>query len=348
MEIKLNYRYIVSLLNIISKSYSKILIRAPLFDLNLLEFDYIDLNYFKTIGEREYNSYIRSIAYDVSKRDRREIPAYGQFIDILLVSGIIAPRNIDNILKYIVDQLEYRRKYPLKYPQPFIIGLDTNIFYLNFISNFLERLKDKPLIVISEPVIREISNKIDKRIGNVSALGRMVLRSIPSYRRYLYNGMESLDARKALIAYSELKYVEEKYVTKKIEGEGVGDKRIVESYHRFIKDSGYSLTLLTFDERIRSRASLLGISSIYIEPPTLKKYMLNYRNLIKLLYILSIYFIVVTIKCEAYTIEIRSIWPGKRLEDWLNKNVLINTNVEEIKEIRDRAEKILQLISRTD
>jgi len=348
MEIKLNYKYIISLLNMVSENCSKILVKAPLFNLNLIEFNYMNLDYFKIIDSDEYNSYIYSIIYGVNKKVMDEIPSYRHFIDALLISGIIAPRNIENILKYIEQQLEYRRIDPLKYPKPFILGLDTNVLYLNFISNFLDRLREKPMIIISDSVVKEISGKIDKKVRDISSLGKIVLRNILSYKGYLYNGMESFRARRALIAYSELKDVEEKYVTKRISGKCCGDRKIVESYSNFVRDSRYSLTLLTFDEKIRGYSSMRGISSIYIEPPISNSYSLNYRNLIKLLYILSIYFIAISIRCESYTIEVKSIWSGKRLEDWLNKNVLINTNVEEIKEIRDRAEKILQLISRTD
>ena len=316
--VRVPYRYLIAILNrLYSFGGSNFTVIVPYVNLRLFSFDYDDLSRvnieFSDYQIRMINRYLSKFTYDY-------------VYDSLLTSGLISPVNIDEVIGKIVNLIGERSCNLILNPRQIALALDTNMLYLKIISNyFIDRFNVPPLIV-SSIVRSEIQRWIDRRLSSSEVaryLSYCKLINYPINRaRRLFNKLFSEDCRRAIIALLELIELEKLNLVNYVYGEGVGDEALINNYSSLTDK--FNLILLTCDRGILNRALLAKLPAILIEQRRSGdlKFNLNYGNLSRILYILSLYYGSIKISSGVFSFEFNGFW-----RDW-NINDLGNGYIE--------------------
>jgi len=327
LEIEVESRFLITVLNAITGPNGKIVVKAPLFDLNLVEFNYSDLSSARVVGKAEYFMGLNTVRLRIKKSEvfDREVPGYDDFRDALLSSGVIKPPNIEDVRERILREYRLRAENPIEYPRPIVLAVDTNVLFYRIVSNFLNDIPYRLTFAVSECVKREIARKANLRVRDLSELRRGLSFRGLGTTRYVYDGILSLAARKALIALAELEYVKSNHMTYECSCEGIGDRVIAKSYRDFMRENGVEVVVLTSDYRMRTYTSTVGLRSLFLKTPQEIDVKLTYRNLAKLIYTLSTYYITLKLYSGLRWVEVRGVYPGKTMERWVEEKVVVSS-----------------------
>ncbi len=348
---------ITILLNILANYGENFEIYSPLLKIGLITFNYYDLTKFHVIDKPSYtniiNEFLNKIRPPIMKQTiemlKGELPDYSKLRDALQISGVLEFINTNQILEKLDEEIKSRPS--IEKPKPLFLALDTGVLYNRFATNYLTKLSTKPNIVISPVVLGEINRLIDSKINpTIISLMRHLFKHIANIDEIIYSTIPSFKARKALLALAERVRIEKSlgpvYIPPQ-EYYGHGDQAIIDSYLDFSKSRNCDIILLTFDDKMRGKATNLGLGSLLIlQPSTLeiKEYLKpTYETLKHLIYILAIYYIIITIRCGIYQFTIKGVWKGKKIEDWINERVKISSSEELLTKLRKTVHKVRKL-----
>ena len=107
--------------------------------------------------------------------------------------------------------------------------------------------------------------------------------------------------------------------------EGIGDRVIAKSYRDFMRENGVEVVVLTSDYRMRTYTSTVGLRSLFLKTPQEIDVKLTYRNLAKLIYTLSTYYITLKLYSGLRWVEVRGVYPGKTMERWVKEKVVVSS-----------------------
>lgn len=337
-EVILSSKELNIVLNVLTDKSSYVSIYSPLLRVELLSFDFYNLNEFELIDEPTFTSMVNEYKDKLMRVEKRlrsrllnEVPNYSHLRDALHISGALPFKRVSELISDLNDLLASPPS--IEKPKLTVLALDTNTFYLRLPTNYLLKLKIKPTLVISTAVCSEISSNLSESLRNKELLSR--LRSLFSHLtrpdEVFFLGVESFKARRALLAFSELFKVKNEFEYHLIETEGFGDEAIVNSYKSFELKSKNRVVFITLDERARALAASphILLESKYVEQVSVKemasRVKLTYESLPKLLHTLATYFMLIRVSCGAHQVLIKGVWRWKRTEDWLIENVRVKS-----------------------
>jgi len=229
---------------------------------------------------------------------------YRSVVDSLIVSGLLEPRGLSEVLGRLAAELRRREEEPLRYGKPLLLGVDTNILYNRIISRFMEkclgeRLKYLP-IVVSEASLGEIRRNFTKEYSGDEV--ERLLDNLPYYvrglidwgfmKRVFKRGKATCSAYRAFLANSEYNYLKQRYRVYEAEARSVGDEYIVVSLADFEKEHNCLVFFLTMDNHTYNYALSYGLGRAeLIEVPSSvpSKLKVGFIDFTELIYVLTLF-----------------------------------------------------------
>ena len=342
--LRIPFRYLIPILNrLYDLGGSRFTIAVPYVNLKLFSFCYDNLNDINI----EFEDYqVRMINKFLDKFTIEYV------YDSLLISGLIPPLNIDEVISKIRNLIENRSRNLILNPEQIVLALDTNILYLKIITNHFIDKMDIPPIIISSIVRNEINRWIDMRlrldeVDKYIKYCRKINYPIDRARKLFYK-LFSEDCRKAIIALLELIELEKYNLINYTNDNSVGDINLINSYSK-LKDK-FNIILLTCDRGILNRALISKISAIYVEQKRSEKLKLNlkYSNIAKALYILALYYGLIKVYSGIFSFEIQGLWSNWKISN-LNNGLIeipIDINNPVLKGLNSEI-KIISIVENT-
>jgi len=263
----------------------------------------------------------------IAKKVKREIPDYGDLLDAFFSAGILKPENENEITDFLKNRIMEAEKFTSS-PRPFAIAFDTNCFMLKVPSNLLQNKFRKISCVYSELVLEELGLLAQYKLNGVIEHLKQLYPSL-THELSLLRRCETKISRRAKMGIVEVSRLQIEYAGKTIGARVPNnfstlnsierDNQIIESYIKFREERNVELLFLTTDNNANIRAAAKGLPTFYIKQPTnLSNIEINYRNLTKLLYTLSVMFGYIKLRTGFVTSLIYSTWPGKTFNEWKN------------------------------
>ncbi|OYT30706.1 MAG: hypothetical protein B6U94_05760 [Thermofilum sp. ex4484_79] len=260
-----------------------------------------------------------------------EVPSRSSIRDSLMISGSLTYPNMDEVISKIE---ELGAETSLEKPSMSFLAIDTNVLYNRFLSNIESRLRRMPPILVSKCVVSEISDTMQKRLRQCEL---SLLRKLFNYygteglSYQVYNtNTPSLVARRAFSALRELERIKNKY---RVVNTGMeyckGDRSIVEDYAKFASQ-GSNVVFLTFDSMSRAYSYSYNLESIFVETPAYSRPKIEFYNLCEVIYQLLQVFMILKISSGIKSVQLYNMWSGKRIDDWVEGMVMLETSDKEV------------------
>lgn len=309
--------------------------------INKIEINYPPLGFIFSIdiGEKCKISIIDPKEYDYKRNDlikklrkfEEEIPNFENLINILTISGILHPQNINDMRKQIDDKCK-RDLY--QGDKMLFIGFDTNILMFRTNRIIQDLYKGRGGICLVDLLSKELELIWDKKYK-----GRN-LQNLPQELCFLqlFTNQPVPKARQARLASVEYRFIKNnpntrQIVTDYLAGEG-SDPKIIASYKKFEKENDVEMVLFSGDMNV---TGMVRNASMNLIPVIRKTYSpqlieINWEQAVELIYVSAIIYGYITLN----GMDVYGIWKGKNDDDWNEENLSINTEGEiGIKIIRD-------------
>ncbi|RLG02192.1 MAG: hypothetical protein DRN61_06915 [Thaumarchaeota archaeon] len=325
-ELRLGYRALVPFLNALAQRGSvEVEVEAPHLGYKLLTFDA------SRLGELRVNP--------LPPR-RGEAPGWSDLLDALVTGGALPPPNLDRVRGEVAEFTASRLRGVFDRPREPVVALDTNALYARLVSRHLADVKGLS-VAISRSVLCELDHAAQREVGDRDLSALVVDRA--RFTEAVPLGSPSLKARKAYVALLEREALRTWLKVYEAGGYRRGDEAVVEDYRK-LSQMNVDLVLLTSDEKMRASASHAGIPSIFVEQPRdARKARLTPRNLASTLYALAAYFGYIKLSSGIETLHVKTLWRGKRSEDWLKG--LVELKWSPTKLMEEAAQRVLKIAS---
>ena len=266
-----------------------IIIKYPPLNIDLFRID-LKRNQWKaklTASEKEYKEKRDEIERKVGKEIKNEIPKYHELRSILIATGIFDHEKYGKDLQKTIKKLKSS-------PKEYVIALDTNLLYNNFVQSTLHPIikqnketQHKVNWLLSKLVEKEVGNKTykkydEKQIENFKKLGGNVFNE-------LFN-QPNLKRRKSMIATKELKYLREEIGIQKTNKKEWNkekpdwDEIIVQDYKEATNKQERKSILFTFDKDQQNTGEIHNVKTCILNLPNPhEKGQINHKNLHQLI-----------------------------------------------------------------
>ncbi len=253
--------------------------------------------------------------------------------DMLMLSGFLPPRGIDELLSVLLGKSSESRELA--------ICLDTNILFNRILSQYvLPRLlrTEKSLnILIPRQVEAEVGSNLSRDVKRTRNLSKILQALRESEMKLFFKvygaGAPSLEARKAAMAIHELGVLERYrglikiYRSSELVTPGLRpDFLIVNSCKRIAEENSFELLILTMDEDTRTCARMLRCNVVKLIPQTNFPYLIENLPLInisELLYVAAMSLGFIRLRVGAAALELIGSWSGKSFEEWKQGKLLL-------------------------
>ncbi len=294
MEEKICEEELQILINLLEE---KLEVKYPLYEIKLLEATPKGEGYsLKFYPEKaDFQKRFEEVSKYCSNELREDLPRFRDFFEVLLASGVISYRNLEEFQRQI-ESYERLKKGIVFCP-------DTNVLYHRFFSNFFKRLPEKIGIVDI------VKNEIERRMNYKYRGGEIEeYFSLPNghLMRDLRNRRNLKSRRAAYLAMEEFKHIKPSVLT--ISSKGIrgkdDDEKIVKSVKKFDNENPTLAVLLTADIALTDVAEMEGIEYFLFEIPKIGEISKSYidaKRLRRLIFTLSAIFGVIELNsCIIY------------------------------------------------
>ncbi len=287
----------------------------------------IDLLYSISLGERCGLSILSKTEYDKKRIDvagtigeyGNEIPNYNNYIDLLTASGILPPKNAEEIEKEINEKC---RRDIFKGDKMLFIGFDTNILMHRLNRMILDIYGNKGGLCLSYLLSRELARKWDRKYKYEK------LQELPSLMAFMKNfpNQPMLSARQARLGSVEYRFIRNNPHTREIMSGDGADLEIVDSYKKFERDNDVDVVLVSADMNFAgmARDAHMNVISVKKQTNTPERMEIDWGQAAELIYASAVIYGYVSLN----GIDIYGIWTGKADDDWNAENLSISVNGE--------------------
>ncbi len=303
----------------------------------------INSDVFLTVKSTPFPDYFADNSIVVPSGMENEIDKSNPWIDLLKLTGIIPPSNLDKIKKVIVSEFACN---PLVGDPPTLLCMDTNLFrhrlYTHTLSRILSEKENqnlKPGFLLPETVQGELKRFNYKyKDAEVTALlnaVNAVLFSMQDTKKWMnhicggFSNQNKFTDRKVRLGHQDfVNCMKFKFstLTPSVGNTGDPDSRIIDEVKDYVKSKHHRIILLSEDRDFVARAQ--GLSDIHPQlvefPPKNKapeKFTTTWFHLSQLLYSAAIWFggVLISEKQSGGNdpiFSLNGIWKGKTPEDW--------------------------------
>lgn len=259
--------------------------------------------------------------FDLKEEHRSEGPSYDDIKSALMASGLVPPKNIDEVKKTLLTEIEARRSIPT------YIVPDTNCLMLRVPSLLEITLGEKTpknfTFYIIPPVIIEMENLVKQKM-------KIRFPDTTSDLKVL-NNSASRKARRAHVAIAEMNYLQGRSIAivdrpKQIptahQLKGIDrDAMIINEILRLIRHKRATPLAITMDRRLSARFDANGIEYILLDqietaPRGKILFHKNYKLLPRFLTSLAEFAGIYKIRIGMESIKIIGAWPDKLQKEW--------------------------------
>lgn len=293
----------------------------------------LDLLYSVRLGDRCMLSVQTKGDYEQARTDasnklgelRDEIPNYNNYVDNLTASGILHPKNDDEVEKEINEKC---RRDIFRGDKMLFIGFDTNILMYRLNRRIMDLYGDKGGLCLSYLLSRELARIWDRKYKFEK------VQSPPSQMAFMKNfpNQPIPAARLARLASVEYRFIRNNPRTREIMTGDGADLEIIDSYKKFERDNDVDVVLVSSDMNFEGMARNAHMNVIPVkkasEAP--QKVEINWEQAAELIYTSAVIYGYISLNGS----DVYGIWTGKNDDDWNAENLKINIEDDIFKKIR--------------
>ena len=263
--------------------------------------------------------------------EHREIPAAEDLREALRASGVVRPKEWDELEMIIKDMA----KRDLRTDPPVYICFDTNCLSRRMYDSILpivEKKGSRSLGFVLSKAVRKELYKFDKkyRDGDLSELKKQ---GVPEWLANDLRNQLNLAGRKTRLGFEEYGQVKSHAV--EVSAEENGDIGIISSLERFREsrpERQPDLLVLSSDNDVCARAEAPGVRPFLVDyrgQDRASSYKCDWEVAARLLYVASVIFARISIKAGG-TVEVAGVWRGKGLNEWKAEKVKLTVHGDEL------------------
>jgi len=285
----------------------------------------IDLIYSISLGEKcklsipsrkEYDAR-RIEAIKITGEFGNEIPNYNNFTDILTASGILAPKNIDEINTQINEKC---RRDIYKGDKMLFIGFDTNILMYRLNRIIREIYRNRGGLCLSYLVSRELARKWDRKYDYQK------LQNVPPRMSFMksFPNQPVLSVRQSRLGSVEYRFIRSDPHTREIMTGDGADLEIIDSYKKFERDNDVDVVLVSSDMNFAgmARDAHMNVIPVKKQVDAPQNMEIDWEQAALLIYSSAVIYGYISLN----GIDIYGIWTGKEDDDWNIENLKINVD----------------------